>query len=998
MLAAVTAQADEPGPVWLVRTWQTDDGLPENWIFSVVQSPDGFFWVATRGGLVRFDGLRFQTLQIDHAAGFPRRDIRAQHFDRRGWLWLGYQHGEVVCLQSDRVEVYSAKDGLPDQPIASFAEDASGTMIASYDSTHGLLQVQVGQRPSILNSADLPTTNHYEIASGQSGEVWVAMDQRVGVLRNGRFQEITRVEEPVLKICVARAGGIWIATARQLLRFEGGRPPEAKAMLSGDRSLTALLEDHTGAIWIGTLNSGLWRWRGGPPEPVATQDRQIRCLAEDNEHNIWVGTSAGLNQLRPRSIELLAANDGMSLNSLQSVAEQVAEGDAARDQLWAVTEDGQVVRQEGSSWAGVSSQADWPGGSATGIAGGSPGVIWIGASGPRLHRFEHGKFRSWGRSDGLAGGNIRSLFISSSGDVWLASIGFDGIQRLRDGRFQTFPLPEVRSSSKVRTIVEDLAGTIWMSTAGGELLRVQEDRLVRVFKSDQALLPSIRSLLPAPDGSLWIGYGGSGLARWQAGKFTLITTADGLNDDYISQMLLDDDGRLWLAGARGLSYVRLAELTAVAEGRTERVRSVVYGRNVALKSLQAVANDGIRALRRHRGELCFPMRSGLLVVHPTIFQFQASLRPPPVLLESVLVDGQPVAVYDSRSLLRVFSPTNLLDLRPAGASVHLRPDYRKLEIGFCAPSFASALNVQYRYQLEGFDEGWVETVASRSVSYPALPAGNYRFRVTARNEEGVWNENAATLKLTVTPFFWQTGWFRLGLLGLLTLSSGGAVYYLTRRRLKRHMRQLERQSELDRERERIARDMHDTLGASLTQINILGALASRPAASLEQIRENVATIAGSSQNLLLQLDEIVWAVDPENDTLDGLGTYISQFATEFFAGQPIRCRMRTPAQLPTLKLTSEVRHNIFLAVKEALNNAARHSGATEVIINLTTAGKTLVISVEDDGHGFDPAIASTRHGLVNLRQRMAAINGTCRIASRAGAGTTITLEWRWQDQ
>ena len=999
MLGGITARAEATNSAWLVRTWQTDDGLPENRVYDVAQSPDGFLWVATRGGLVRFDGLVFQGALLGRNPNVPKRETTALHFDGRGRLWLGYKHGAVVCLEPNAVRAYGVKGGgVPDQQIGSFAEDADGTVIASYKNADaiGWLRIRDGKPEAMAFGQGLAATNHWQIVSGKQGEVWAATGKSVGLLRNGQFRELAHVDGQVFRIAAARNGGIWIATAQQLLKLEGGRPPEEKGQLPQDVSeVSALLEDRVGAVWIGTINTGLLRFSGGQCERIETVPREIECLAEDQEGSIWVGTLVGLYQLRLRSLELLASSDGVSFESVLSVAEQVETRKDAAARLWVVTEDGRVVRQEGASWAVVSSQAGWPGGSATSIAADPQGAIWIATTGARLHRFEDGQFHSWGSSDGLARGEARSLFISSGGDVWIALFRPEGLQRLRNGTFQTFHMSGPKSAQRVRAMVEDKAGNIWVGTAAGQLLRVDGDQLVRELGSRNELFPSIRCLWAMQDGSLWIGCGGSGLARLKAGQLTHIATAAGLSEDYISQMALDGAERLWCAGARSIFQVPLQELTAVAEGRAERVRAVVYGRGEGLKNLQSNERDGTGALRRRNGELWFPMRNGLVVVPPTIVR-DSHAPAPRVLLESVMVDGQPVATHDRRSPLLL--EANLLDLSSVGAAVPLRPNYRKLEFNFCAPSFVSPRNVNYRYRLEGFEEDWVEVGAQRNVSYPKLPAGGYRFLVTACSEDGVWSQDAAIVKLTVTPFFWQATWFRWGLLVLFTLSVVGLVRYVSYRRLHERMGQVERQAALDQERARIARDMHDTLGASLTQMNILGALASREGTPLEEVRAQVGKITGSSQALVLQLDEIVWAVDPENDTLDGLATYISQFATEFFADLPIRCRTRAPALLPAVRLTTQVRHNLFLAVKEALNNVARHSGATEATVSLAAEDNTLSISIEDNGRGFEVAAATHGHGLTNLKQRLGEVGGTCRIESRPGAGTQITLVWRWQSQ
>ena len=326
------------------------------------------------------------------------------------------------------------------------------------------------------------------------------------------------------------------------------------------------------------------------------------------------------------------------------------------------------------------------------------------------------------------------------------------------------------------------------------------------------------------------------------------------------------------------------------------------------------------------------------------------------------------------------------------------PGHRKVEFGFTAPSFTAPENVLFRYRLDDFDEGWIQADSRRTASYPRLPAGHYEFHVVACNDVGIWNERDTALAFTVRPYLCNSWWFRLALLTVVAAATVTSVRYVSYRRLRERMRQLQEQAVLDRERSRIARDMHDTLGASLTQIGFLGELARRDGALSGQSSDYVKRMTEGSRALVQQLDEIVWAVDPENDTLDGLATYISQFVVEFFADAPIRCRMKAPALLPNIRLATDVRHSLFLAVREALNNVARHSGATEAAVNLAAEGDTVVIRVEDNGHGFDVAAATARHGLANLKERLTEIGGTCEVASTVGRGTNVTLAWCSQDE
>jgi len=1000
VLIAVAGRADEPSSDWLVRTWQVDDGLLENTVRSVAQSADGFLWIATSGGVMRFDGVRFESLV--HRGGFKvaDRDIHTLYLDRRGRMWLGYGHGDIVCLGPGGVRSYAAQENRSRRKIGNFVEDADGTIYAAYVfADTGLMRLQDAKCEMMSGSDGLDTNIRFDLARGNQGVVWVAAEHKVGMLRHGRFFELAQLEKPAVRISAARDGGVWIATPSQLLKMDENRPPQEEAQLpeGADNRVSDLLEDHRGAVWIGTVNGGLFRFSGRQSEHLESVPHQIHCLAEDSEGNIWVGSEVGLHQVRRRSLKLLPAADGLSFESALSVAEEAGDGGKAAARVWVVSEKGEVVRQDGASWAVVSSQPDWPGGSATCVAAGRHGELWIGTSESGLLQFANGKLHVWNTSEGLASSKVRLLFTSSSGAVWIGMEDQNVLQRLRNGSFQTFSIPGTSAAERrVRAMAEDNAGNIWVGTAAGQLLRVEQDQLVLRAGSQNELGTSIRCLLATDDGSLWIGSSGSGLTRFKAGQLAHITTTEGLGEDYLSQMTVDEDGRLWCAGARGLFHVQMEELNSVAEGRTKRMHSVLCGPSEGFKSSPATGVVVTGPLRRQNGELIFLLRSGLLVVIPE--KISTESFSPPVLLASVQVDGQPVAAHDSRSPLCALPQTNLLDLGSKGTSLNLRPNFHKLEFNFCAPSFTSPQNVQCRYRLEGFDDDWVDARSQRSVSIPALPGGDYRFRVTACNEQGIWNETAASLSLTVTPYFWQTRWFQWGMLVLFISGVAVLVRHLSHRRLRIRMQQVERQSALDQERARIARDMHDTLGASLTQINFLGAMASRESMPPAEVRSHVAKITGSSQSLVQQLDEIVWAVDPENDTPDGLATYISQFAEEFFSDLPIRCRIKAPAMLLPLRLTTQVRHNLFLAVKESLNNVARHSGATEVTVHLTIKDNVVAISIEDNGHGFDVAAPTQRHGVANLRQRLAEIGGTCDLESRTGCGTKIILEWRWRNE
>ena len=419
-----------------------------------------------------------------------------------------------------------------------------------------------------------------------------------------------------------------------------------------------------------------------------------------------------------------------------------------------------------------------------------------------------------------------------------------------------------------------------------------------------------------------------GRGRLKDGHYAEIHAEQGLYDDYISHIVADGHGWLWFGANRGVFKVRLQELEAVAEGRVPRVRSIHYGRGQGVPSLQGIFGSSPDVLRSRDGRLWLPMRTALVVVDPE--RLGEGPQAPPVWLERVTVDERTVAWYGG-VLPPVKSPQGaLLELGGTDALLRVGPAYRRLEFQFSAPTFAARESAQFRCKLEGYDEDWVEAGTERIAKYPRLSAGPYVFRVNACNSEGVWSPAGASLRLVVTPFVWQTWWFRAAALAAFTLVVVAVVRYVSFRRLHRQLRLLEAQAALHKERARIAKDIHDDLGANLTQIALLGELARQDHGEPEKAAARIDTISSTARQAIKSLDEIVWAVNPRNDTLAHLIDYAGQFALDYLRLAGIRCRLDFPEQAPPRELSTEVRHNLFLVIKEALHNIVKHARATEV--------------------------------------------------------------------
>jgi len=772
------------------------------------------------------------------------------------------------------------------------------------------------------------------------------------------------------------------------MRYREGQEPEELGRLPENVSPQVLLEDRSGALWIGTQNNGLFRLAEGVVERVPTSHQEIDCLREDREGNLWAGTNGGgLDQIRPRAMVLIGREEGLPLDSVRSVCEDASGG------VWVVLQNGILARSLDDTWVKVEASGAWSGDAAKCVAADREGGLWVGSGNRGLHHFKDGAWSTYGRAEGLASNTIRSLLTASDGSVWIATDSPRRLQCMSGGTFRTITMPTGLSDVRpIRAMAEAADGRIWIGTAGGEVMRVSGDSLVIEPIISETHPHSVRSLHATADGTLWIGYAGGGVGRFKMGQYTTLTTTDGLMDDHVSQVLSDDKGGMWITGNQGLFEVGLTEFVDVAEGRAARLRSRVFGRAEGLAGLQPSFDYSPSAWRGHDGRLWFAMRNGLLMVLPK--RVRDNPRPPPVVVERVSVDDQTAALYD-RTLATRDDSGSLPELRSSATALKLPPGHSKLEFEFAALSYTSPENVHFRYRLENFDKKWIEADGATRVNYPRLPSGNYAFRVIACNNSGLWNETGATLAVVVAPFYWQTWWFRVLAVMLFTAVLIAMVRYLSFRRLRKRMLDLKQQAALHTERARIARDMHDEVGAKLTRLSLLSEMVDGQTDLTPTAKAEVREISDTARETILAFDEIVWAVNPRNDTLGDLTHYLCRHAEELFEGTSTECVFDLPQVLPPSMLSTEARHQVFLAAKEALNNVLKHARARHVRIQLIQHADAFELVIEDDGRGFDPAVPDSRagggNGLGNLRERMRGIGGRFDCRSKLGHGSRLSF-------
>lgn len=1031
--AAAGDSQQPPARDYLIHVWQTDDGLPENWVSSITQTPDGYLWVGTRyGGLARFDGVRF--VAFTQQTTDQLKDVQVEHLsvDETGRLWIIMGNESITAFENGRFQLfrwprseprlrndhvlsvrsnkvlfagefpYLTRLTLPVvtngweiiAPPANAEPDVRTFCIDGDDTVWFITHDHLGCFSSdgyevLLSASGLPEPTVVATAVDAKGHLWVATPHHLLTGGRGGFVERTPNNGPALEgiqqIAFSGDGGLWVLEKNRLRKCLNNQwkveanPQRFRPDMTSDTF--SLHGDAEGNAWLISIGHGLWHVKSDGSVSLLTEKSGlpsvfITCWFQDAEGDVWIGTAGGgIARIRESLFHALGQAEGLPGKVVRSVCVD------QQGQLWAGTMSGGLARLEDGRFTSVPLPAtnSNPTESVT-VFPAKDGGLWIGTLNHALMRLHSGKITR----PATPWGTVRVLFGDSQGGLWVG--GLVNLFHLSNGRYTTYGSGNgFVDSHAIGAVAEDAKGTIWIGTGPGDLWSFRDGKFTRFTPPTK--WPSVRfsAVLPDTNGVIWIGTLGGGLLRFRDGVFTRCTKSNGLPDDNVSQLLDSRDGYLWAGTYAGIFRARKDRLEDVALGRAPRVPCRVYGRFDGLPALECSSGFQPSCWRSVDGKLYFSTANGVVTVNP--LEITSNSVPPRVIIEEMLVDGKPRSLPTEAML-----PSKSRVVR----AVRIEPGQHYVQFRFTGLNFAAPDGVRFRVKLEGVEEEW-QSPAERLIGYGPLPPGDYRFRVIACNNDGVWNEKGDTLAFTVLPYFWETWWFRITIMIAALTALGATVALVQRRRYRRRLELAERQREMERERARIARDLHDDLGTSLTQISMLSALANRDQALAPEARELIQQVRGRARAMVTALDEIVWAVNPKNDSLVGLVNYLGHFAEEFYRPTNIRCRLDIPRELPRHPLTSELRHHLFLAFKEAVNNAARHSHAAHVRIRIETRPAEVVISVEDDGQGFETQPdtispqALQRNGLVNLRQRIAQLGGRVEIRSVVGKGTTVVF-------
>jgi ligand-binding sensor domain-containing protein/signal transduction histidine kinase len=965
---------------FLLKAWTTEEGLPQNEVTCLLQSRDDYLWLGTpNAGLVRFDGIRFAVFDESNTPGLTNSAILSLFEDDARNLWIGTGNG-VALMSHGRVVDTGIGRGSRDGQLASACQDPSGAVWLYL--RNGQLWRWASGHTNLFTLGPNQPSDYRGLVVEASGLLWVGTGSGMTAINwktaaASKTLQVEATQPGVLHILVpSREGGSWRLGGRvQKWKGNSDRPEVDWGYYpwpwESKYRIYAACEDREGNLAVGMRGAGVyWFNRRGEVTHLSATNQllsndYISALCVDREGDLWVGTDGGgLNRIKRALFDVLEPTRDLSV---KSVSEDASGGlwIACNGSPLTYSKNG-VIRQlpPVSTVLVDGEQRVWLG-------------IWAAFGGGLLQLLPQ-----LNRPQPVEGFDTTLQFVSTiyqdkKGRLWVGSQ--QGLARLENQEWKTFTKRDGLSDNVIQSIVEDPAGNIWIGTESGGLNAWRDGQFTAYRKSADGL-PSddISSLYADEDGVLWVGMSGAGLARLHQNHWTRYTRREGLVSNGIGYLIGDDQGYLWIGSNAGLMRAPKQSLNDFAQGVTNFIPWRVYGKSDGLPIRECSSGTQPGPCRTRSGQLLFPTIKGLVVVNPA--ELRPNTNPPPVRIESVRIDGKEQFGAGLNS--------------GAGSEVRFRAGKEQVEIQYSSVSLSAAERTRFKYRLLGHESDWVEVGNTRFARYSRLPPADYQFQVSACNEDGIWNPSSAAVGLIVTPPFWRTWWFltvaALALLG----SVAGSVHYASTQRLQRQLLLLRQQEELEKERSRIARDIHDQLGASLTQVALLGELVEGDKDAPNEVEAHARQISQTARDTTRVLDEIVWAVNPANDTLDGLMTYVCKYSQEYLTVAGLHYRLDAPGQLPTVPIPPEVRHNIFLACKEAVTNVVRHAHATAVWVRLKVQPEAFVIEIEDNGRGLgglDEKSAQTRNGLRNMRKRMEDIGGEFGFAPAPEGGTLVRL-------
>jgi signal transduction histidine kinase/ligand-binding sensor domain-containing protein len=992
-----------------IDQWTADDGLPQNSVYGIIQTRDGYLWLATVDGLARFDGVQFSAFNKGNSPGIANNRFISLFEDASHDLWAGTEESGIVRFSGGRFEYFGAEQGVPrsvswiesDQRDGAIFHGLNKTIhfrdgkFSPFDerSTFWTSRAKLSPTVKIVCRVNVVKRfsecfvngqwSSFSLADGSPQEKFILVDQEIAPDGSPHARIVSAAQEA--------NGTVWLITADgRVARAENGRvtrifderdglPKYPLFLMIGSR-LALVAKDANDALWLidlPSLQKELLLKKAAGAFPL--DKLEFLSTYADGEGNLWFGTSRdGLFRARKQIITPYSEAEGITNKTVYPVYQDKAGA------IWVGASEG-LYKRENDRFVYIESTDNFL---VNAIGEDAAGRLLIGNFGA-LYVQDNNEFVPFEHEKIPSIGYVYSIYTDREKALWIG--GADGLRRFKDGVLTNFSIADGLAGNDVKVIIEARSGGLWVGTYDG-LTRFENGRLTSWREVDGLPSRTVRALYEDADGTLWIGSYDGGLARFKDGKFTRYNMKAGLPNDGAFQILEDNNRNFWISSNRGIYRVSKDELNDFADGKITRLNSISYGKSDGMLNAECNGGRSPAGIRADDGRLWFPTMDGLAVIDPR--EIKVNSQPPPVVIESVRIDNAD-SEFDH---LEVAAEKVDTAKRNPRSGVQIEPSQQNFEIQYTALSFINSENLRFKYKLEGLDDEWVDAGTRRQAYFSHVPPGNYTFRVIAANSDNVWNTEGALLEIVVLPPFYQTWWF----ITLTLIAIGLLGFLLFRQRVRKinlkHVAELAFSRRLidsqEQERKRFAAEMHDGIGQSLVIIKNRARLSLKQSDQKEAMLDHLENISETASHAIHEAKEIAFNLRPHLLDRLGLTKTIESMLGKVFGASDTRFEAEIDIIDGLLEKDSEIL--LYRIVQECASNVVKHSHAERAIIRIEHNEHNLVVTITDNGRGFVPMtrgndLSKRSFGLVGIAERTRLLGGKLDIQSEPGKGTTISI-------
>lgn len=962
---------------YVINKFGLKEGLPQSSVNDIIQTKDGYLWLATFGGLVRFDGYSFTTFNRSNSEGLASDRILNLHEDRKGKIWISTESG-FTEYKDGKFRTYQLKKTgrviAPKRVVEDKAERlwimADG--IPYFHNGDSFIEKEVIESEEFVQKALNDTIG---VLLAYEDKVMHTLNDSIILIKD--FNSLLGSEILEVKEFPENSGIIYIATAKDgLAKYENRQ----LTFYDTDDGFTSnfikrLFIDTDNIFWVTTYN-GISRWNDGRFEifdPV-NADREINYtkIFKDNQGTFWLGTlGEGMFSAKPSIIKTIGEEEGFENDIMLSLS-KLSDG----RNLFS-TNCGGIYEWSKSKLTHSAVNAHLPNLCVWSILEDSKNRVWFGAE--ELYRINSTDLAKPGKKitseDGFNGYVISSMLEDSKENIWIGAL--NGLFKYSGADFKRFAIEDGLSSDDVRSIYEDSQGVLWVGTISG-LNKIENEKITKVSlqpesKNKLENEPYIRAIYEAEEGVFWMGSYGNGLFRLKDGEVCNITTQHGLFDNIVSHLVKDENENFWMGSNRGIFRVPISSASAFCDDESNTVQSFSYGEEDGMISVETNGGFQPSVIQDSSGNIFFPTVGGVSVVSTRDVKINSAK--PPVYIENLKGIENDIPITNT---------------------IELSHNESFLDIRYTAINFDQPEKTRFKFKLEGLNDNWIEVGNRRQALYSKIPPGDYTFKVIASNSDGIWNERGASIGIVVKPPFWQTNWF-YGIVGLLFLTSGPAVYYYRVDQLKKENEKQERFSEQlinfqEVERRRIASELHDGLGQQILVIKNRAELALKQPYNSEMLTEQLHEIISSSASSIDDVRNISYALRPIHLEKFGLTDAISDLCDQLNKISSIEWSYHVDNI--DNKIPKEKEISFYRVVQEAIQNILQHSSAAEASVMIRLNEQIIDVLIWDNGKGFNTKSDTYTEGIgfLGMKERIKTLNGTMAIESDVRKGTTIRVK------